>query len=373
MRHKRMMMFILTFVLVIDLTACGEQGAQFPAETVTDLFVQPSETSDAVVTVDPTSEDTGGTQDSESSEPQPSGTNSVSLGNLNHGFGGEPKRDENGRPYREYRGGEMVLPYEINATGRAAQDGIGILLFLDGRPQPYKCSEDDTYSYIHTFYPTDGETYITELIFTPVTGQEGDMLEIYGININCPSIYASDGSVSPLFSLNSVGAGTQLKFVETPAEVDYGLNFDRVISQTVTHLDVSSAEIQGWSTIDLEENYESHLYVNNHSDTDRLNISGITATEPISLRFEIWGSPYIEYGLVFFVDNQPISTDPEDVILFGMASGKKIVVETQIDFSDFERESYIYAVLVPRNYRSSIVPTACFIDRSKTFYLFGDE
>lgn len=194
----------------------------------------------------------------------------------------------------------MILPYEIEATGRAAQDGVGILLFLDGQPQPYKCTEEDTYSYIHTFYPIDGETYTTELIFTPVTGREGDMLEIYGININCPSVYASDGSASPLFSLSSVGAGTRLMFTEAPQKVDFGVSLDRVISCAVTYTDVTSDEIRGWSADDLEENSEYHFYVNDRADTDNLKISGITSNEPVNLRFEVWGSPYIQYGLVFF-------------------------------------------------------------------------
>lgn len=73
------------------------------------------------------------------------------------------------------------------------------------------------------------------------------------------------------------------------------------------------------------------------------------------------------------MDNQPVSTDPEDVILFGVESGKKTVVEARIDISDFDGESYIYAVLIPRNYRSSSVLTSCFINRSATFSLFGDE
>ncbi|GAC40918.1 hypothetical protein [Paenibacillus popilliae] len=72
----------------------------------------------------------------------------VILGDLGHGLV-NPDRDENGdmRPLR-YNGGELTIPYAVNASGKAKN--VGFLVFIDGIPQPYKMNTTDTsYAYAH--------------------------------------------------------------------------------------------------------------------------------------------------------------------------------------------------------------------------------
>ena len=54
----------------------------------------------------------------------------------------------------DYTGGEMTLPIFLESSGRVQTVGIGILLFLDGKPQPYRLEGESEYTYLHIFYPT---------------------------------------------------------------------------------------------------------------------------------------------------------------------------------------------------------------------------
>ena len=89
----------------------------------------------------------------------------------------------------------------------------------------------------------------------------------------------------------------------------------------------------------------------------------------MKLRFELFGTPYVHYGLVFFVDNQPVAPQDGAPILVDVENGQKTVVEAQLDMTGFDTESVLYAILVPRNAFTSKVPTAAFVDHSFPIFL----
>ena len=65
---------------------------------------------------------------------------------------------------------------------------VGILLFLDGRPQPYRLEGDTDYQYMHRF-TLNNEMIYPVFYFTPVTGQAGDTLEMATLTVLYPSIF----------------------------------------------------------------------------------------------------------------------------------------------------------------------------------------
>ena len=83
----------------------------------------------------------------------------------------------------EYDGGEFRLDYQYSVIGKL--NTIGFLLFLDGRPQPYKV--DDTtadYEYCHLFAAGEDQTF--SFLFEPVTGSAGDLLTLTVVSITNP-------------------------------------------------------------------------------------------------------------------------------------------------------------------------------------------
>lgn len=95
-----------------------------------------------------------------------------------------------------------------------------------------------------------------------------------------------------------------------------------------------------------------------------------TARDSVELQFIVWGTPDVRYGLMFYVDNQPISAEQE--ILFDMKPGKKTVITINIDLSDYDGECVIYAALIARNRLTTPVRTQASLHLSKTYYLLDD-
>ena len=183
------------------------------------------------------------------------------LGSLSAGLHDDCPSDDYG-PYITYTGGEMSMGYEIGSSGKIRESGIGILLFLDGQPQPYRLEGESTYTYLHTFYP-EKPSMVVDFYFTPITGQEGDDLEMYALAILNPEYRPSVGPQQMMvFTSGSVGAGWRLKFEATPPEADFPEKQVRLSDAEIAATDASYGDTVGWSEEDLRERLGSRSYVN---------------------------------------------------------------------------------------------------------------
>lgn len=370
MRFQKLFILANVIMLMLAFTACSKTPDEMEStfdvgETVENIFTQPMETT---VSQGTTTEET---TESILSTQQPT----IQQGNMGYiqvGPSGVALMDEVG-PYRLYEGGELHMPYTIDVTGTVADQGVGILLFIDGKPQPYKTADDSSYQYMHVFYPISGESYIADISFIPVTGQAGDTLELYATTILNPDFSIAEGISGFVYTSGAVVSGTRLKFDATPSFSDDEFINERIISLTTSYVDTKYSEISGWSDIDLMEKIESHLYVNDVDDTRDCIVYGVTAEENLSIRYEVWGSPYVQYGLVVLVDNEPVFTAEDSFIPVEVQNGKKTVLEVELDMSDFDGESVVYVMLVPRNFRTSEVLTQASLDYSRTFFLVSEE
>lgn len=355
MKQRKRFSAAILILAVLSLVSCSTVPEQAGSmATVENIFTQPKP------------EETGAPE-TPTNPPEPDG-----LGTIRLSPAGEPLQDSVGL-YRLYEGGEMHLPYVIETTGTIADQGVGILLFLDGRPQPYKTAENDTYQYLHTFYPAPGEAYTADICFSPVTGQAGDALELYAATILNPDYTLADGDAGFLYTTGSAVSFTRLKYNATPSSEEPELRNDRITALNVSYIDTEFLEISGWSDRDLMEKMESHLSVNGVDDTGKCMVYGVSAGEPVKLRYEVWGSPYVQYGLVIFVDNEPVFPADGNLIPVTVKNGQKTVIEAELDMTGFDGESVVYGMLVPRNYRTSEIPTQVFLDNSSTFFLVSDE
>ena len=68
-----------------------------------------------------------------------------------HGYAGEMPQDDLGT-YLVYEGCQMHLQLALQARGLSTA-GVGVLLFLDGQPQPFSLEENGAYEYMHIVYP----------------------------------------------------------------------------------------------------------------------------------------------------------------------------------------------------------------------------
>lgn len=256
-----------------------------------------------------------------------------------HGYAGEPMTDENEMPYIIYSGGELRIPYELFAS-RVGNQEIGVLIFVDGQLQPYKTAGDDTVQYMHRFVP-HRKKISEDLIFTPITGEIGDKLMICFMAIIDPGVYLEREYTRWYWKSSN---RLYLQYEADPPEPQYPETPDRVKAvHIVTEEDAGL--IGGWSEEDLAYRTAFQFYVNDrHFDS----IATVDASEPLRLRLSLWGTDQNEYGVVFFVNHQPISVEQEDLVYIRNELGDKVTVEAEVDISDLSGNVLVYAMVTGR-------------------------
>ena len=345
---KKVWIFLILVALL--LTACAPEKA--PQETtqtptVENVFTQPSTTAPDTPT--------------ETTAP-------VGLGG-GLGFGFETQERDDQGSYLTYTGGELVAPLSIDVSGNIGSRGIGVLLFVDGLPQPYKAEGKD-YAYLHTFQFDQPESRVIDLSFTPVTGEAGDELECYAVPVLAPNYTYTEGIDLGFVYTSAVPVtGCRIKFQETPPAEVFPKESPRLSQPEIRKEPLSYSEVDTWTEQDLQENYEFHFYANNAPDGGSPRIYQVRENQPVKLRFELFGTPYVHYGVVFFVDNQPVAPQDGAPILVDVENGQKTVVEAQLDMTGFDTESVLYAVLVPQNYFSTPIRTFAFATASSPIFL----
>lgn len=289
-----------------------------------------------------------------------------------HGYAGEMPLDDLGT-YLVYEGGQMHLELALQARG-LSEAGVGVLLFLDGQPQPFSLEENGAYEYMHIVNPglkkADG---IVDAYFTPIVGDAGDVLEITYLLIIHPLYSIDDDNDEKtsafVHATTRPGIVTRLKFNAAPPAQTFPEIDDKLICWSAEWADLTSLDTYGWTDADYREEVRSKIEIDGYEDP---GISyETTADEPIPLHFELLGAPTAEFGVVIYLDNQPVSVDPEDIMLVHTQHGQKLILDAQIDFSDFDGESVIYVALVPRNFRTAQLGTSCDMS-CFYFYWFSD-
>ena len=118
------------------------------------------------------------------------------LAALTHGSASPDFSESGEHPPFSYDGGEFQLAYQYSVTGKL--DAVGFLLFLDGKPQPYKVNDTTAeYEYCHSFAAgEEGEDQNFSFLFQPVTGSAGDTLTLTVVSITNPDFQPDMESTS---------------------------------------------------------------------------------------------------------------------------------------------------------------------------------
>lgn len=367
--RKIILCVLPAMLLLCSCTAVqGTSGAQLGSKpTVDDIFTAPVTTAPTVPGV---TEPVGTTESTKPSQ-------SIDGGMTGIGIVGEYQEDEIGR-YRVYDGGEMYLSIKLTATGASAieytEQGIGFLLYVDGRAQPYRVGEDGALGYCHVLYPEfDPQTcrYYFDVYFTPVAGKQGEMVEVYITNITKPNWQTSDPLTAWRHTFGTTHVGTRVKMNVTPPELERPAVKERIQSVEIAHEDAKYEEIGRWTDEELITKIMHAWYIDGkYPKLGNGFMYEWTAKDSVELQFVVWGTPDVCYGLMFYIDNQPISA--QQAILFDMEPGKKTVITVNIDLSDFDGECVIYAALIARNRLTTPVRTQASLHLAKTYYLLDD-
>lgn len=285
------------------------------------------------------------------------------YGRASQGFVRTPLTDESGADLL-YTGGEIRIPYRLDASGPAYADGAGLLLFLNGVPQPFRTGERDTTEYPQVFQGDENGRILvqTELIFTPVTGRKGDTLELYAMGIVAPNCRPSDRA-SFAYGFGSQSTGISLRFESDPPAQELPERAGHLADITarytpVTPVDTTCRELQ---------NQDFYFDFTANEAPGHGWLHGIAVGAPIHLRQWVYGNEDARFGIIILVDNRPVAPEDGSGILVEIRADEKAVVEAELYLSEFDGEAAVYAVLVPLD------PDAvCFLQASSPIYLSGE-
>ena len=360
MKDIKRFLAVTLIAAILLLTGCGAppeetHGTMPPDTTAPNLFTQP--------------------KIPEKSDYMQSGGMQLPLfvldGDWGFSFSGDSHKDEKLGTYYVYEGGEMCLTLEIDAEGSNALLDVGVIIHLNGIPQPYRLEGETEYRYFHAFpyegEVRDGEPYMEKEIkiyFVPVDGQSGDTLTLSMLAIRNSEYHEKQPYLVTDCLFGVLSMERLVRFDETPPVFEYQKPSVRLSNLTTSYVDCTQEEIGSWTAYELQGKREMYLYVNDlpvswdDPDFDG-NIYGITRDEPIRLRFEVWGSPHFTYGLTFYINHEPVIAEGMEMIPVEIHNGQKTVIEADLNLPDFDGDSIIYAGLIPQNSWMSEIENQC--------------
>lgn len=287
--------------------------------------------------------------------------------------------------YVAYEGGEMRLPYTFTYRGsELSRFGVAIMVFLDGQLQPFRTSENDTIQYVHILYPEEAprDTELAlDLIFTPITGQSGDVMDLTILSRE----YAGWewGSDNVGLSGNSSSITTRLKFSQTPPEAALPEGWGRILAWDCSYTDATLAEYESWGKDSMNKlrtcvriDGEGYGHHPDQSNQGFRYLYNVTEDTPMELTLELVNTSGVECSVVIFLNNEPVSTNPADLIYVDKTSGQRASISVSVDMSGFDGQSKVSAVIIPRNYFSTIGYTSeAVVDVVDTveYYLFAER
>lgn len=347
MKSGNSLILFLCVAILLSLAGCAQQGS-FPTETVEDIF-----------------NPTAATQETEAEAQFDSNVKTrVSCTAMSAEYRAEPLQDEYG-VYFPYAGGDMHMPIDFCLEGNILPYGVGFYLFLDGYPQPYKLSEDGEYSYMHIVYPTSGEYFSMDFSFIPITGNPGETVWLEISIVTYPDYYPTNPDNTMTFECGPLAYPMPMYRIQLqadPPEQEWLEWDDHLVSAEVSYVDVTDAEVGGWTLEQLQTDMEYKVYVN------RVETRYLDNFDPedgcVDLRVEVWGTPNVSYHLVLAVNSRLATTNEEKYILFDMQQGKKAVIEATLALVDYEAKDYynfISVILVPRNFAPDMPGKAAYL------------
>lgn len=282
----------------------------------------------------------------------------------------EVTTDELG-PYLTYEGGEMRLCLRMRADELGEKD-FGIHLYVDGQPQPYHTDANESSQYMHRFASQNGEEFTLDLLFIPVTGQANDILEIGFAVIAYPDYFIDEawGGIT-MIDWNSMGMTVRMHYQADPPSVSLPELPDRLKQLSLEYTDLTSTEVEMFSSDTYLKEVEYEFRANQKKDFG--SFFSVMPDDNLEFELELKGSSLADFGLVLYLDHQPVSVRKEELILVSTENGQKVTVRAQIDLSGFDGEDVFYAVLVPRNYRRDDLGGSCLLTILGPWYLSSAE
>lgn len=283
------------------------------------------------------------------------------------GFGVILEDSENFDEMQEYEcnGGEVRIPYYVEGMDENQTSNFGILVFVDGVAQPYsieaKEGEKSEEQYIHKFSLKWLEREEFDLVFTPVSGEEGEKVGFITASILEPD-YMPESIENPGF-----GVYRQLSAI-VPQEI--AIN-SKIETSLKSYLETQKEDIpENITNSEVEISSESYDSLDDSAylellSPDEEESTIIYAKEgKATVKVRLYGGLEVNNRITFFVNNQPVQVNEADFIETKTEKGKMSTADVEIDTSGFEKMNSLYAVVMTTDsdyFEQDIFQSSCML------------
>lgn len=322
MREKRVSVCLL-LALLLTLSGCG--GTEQPSPTPTDT---------------PATVDNPFAQDGESQV----------MGRLSVGPA-EPLVDEEGNTVAiQYTGEEVAL--DCMATGFGTGRKGGVMLFLDGMPQPFRTDTQEELAYLHSFtIPEDNDTIYFQVRFTPVTGVEGDTCRLSLCYMNNPQFQpdmVETKSYAGYHQLNGMLPYFEIKADPPPAELPQAVEILNHVTVTNELRTEPMSDAEAAAELDSEtvaSNVSTKVWYDGAlaDDYDTLDVTG---KDTVHVTYRLFGGPAGgTYRVMFFADHQLTSDGTDQVWTVTVGRKEQVTIEADIRVDQLEGNTTFYPLM----------------------------
>lgn len=250
-----------------------------------------------------------------------------------------------------YDGGEMVVEYTISSGDKPTK--AGFLIFVDGIPQPYKINDANAdYEYLHEFSLTPNEHTDFNFIFTPVTGQKGETLDIYVAGIFNPMF------IPDMVETNSYGVYHGL-LPALPIKLNFNVDTKNAAEGLLSKQNVLKNAKSSTENIsnDVRKEYDGRLddYAFIDIFAGGTNISYLNTLDAgdkkdISIQLKGFGKEGLKYRTTLYLNHQPVKSIEQDCWDMNISKGDVSIISLDLDTSSLTGLNTLYAVSVPIEY-----------------------
>ncbi len=286
------------------------------------------------------------------------------LGSMGHGI----DLPDGGESVVTYDGGELSIPYYV--TGSGSGKNIGLLVYMNGVPQPYRIDGEGEYAYMHIFdLQNDDEKRRFDLSFIPAAGSSGETVRATVASIYYPQFKPDMVNSSGYgFYQGAASAGYDIIFNADPPEGGASAPADVLLENVAVSNELMTEEF-------IERNLESGgLTSGGKSPLDRLDTEVMTfvtydgekvydnldttGRDSVRVAFELCGVPGTTLQVSFYADHAPLGDGTADCWEITLEKGKVARVEADVRVSELEDITTFYAVAVSGEGRSEFIKSS---------------
>lgn len=250
-----------------------------------------------------------------------------------------------------YSGEPIHIPFKVEGLSESKSD-FGLIIFVDGNPQPFKIQKKDgstkNEDFMHKFSLNNNEVELFDIVFTPKAGKEGDRVGIVFATIFKPDFIPKSKDNPSYGNYHSIAA-TIPQTLHFKKEV---LNNEERMFNELIEEDISKDVIDRYarygSRTSMLDNTVINAVLPEGIDEELDNNIFTSENNKLKFRFRIMGGPDgLNYRTVIYINHKPIEIMDFSSIGTKVKKGKMYTAEFELDTSDYDQLSTIYAISNP--------------------------